>query len=662
MALYFYCLCFSSDPDSKTYLEKYPPFSYYHHQLEVTARNKATPMLALQPIQSELHLLKSKSPSCISTSSDKSEMTDQTIDKLATGEQDSQSISSSDGSPEQLRSHNAKGSDKDVDATDELSDVNENDGELVNDVSEDEETISNSELIPSSNLKLSPNAPHSKTSGLQASFAKSEFTENENEPNVSYSSYDGLYDRPQDCPSRPSSSYSNDSNHTNVEQNVDEWKRDGNADERDQWPSMVFQNPYSVKNEFSLDTHPCANAAYESQMKPENYANNIGYPAQNMMYDSSNMSNYGQEMQFSSGFRRPIPSCPRPHFHGYAMHQPMVDTNITTGRQMQGGFQYPAMQHTLVPRPPAYKSCHPPVIPPQFGLLNQTYNYGNNNLHQLNHPARARYSPYLRPYQPFSPNMTLFQQNMPTKFDKDVPTLTLKDLSGKKKQVVDNSAPKLMINTHATLAVNQTPMVPLHFEEFKEEPTGQDRKSEPDQEVSSSTMSHNAAKDTADNSTEKKPVLKKANETYRVSIIKAILSSSAGRLSLSEIYEKILEMQPIYRDSALAWKNAVRHNLSKSACFIKVGRTDVGRGFYWAIHPSCVEPFRRGDFDHRQAAKRIKNADRENGTSMPTRSTVRPAMRPTMPAVYQPMTSVPVGNMSYNNPALQIPYVPQYYP
>ncbi len=589
-------------------------------------------------------------------------MTDQTIDKLATGEQDSQSLSSSDGSPDQSPSSDFQGRYRENEITHESIDVDEN-NESLNDLSEDEETISNSELIPNSNLKHSPVASQEESGSFQASVVKSVYREKEKEPDLHSLGFAGLYDRSQDCPSHSSSNYSYDSNHTNKDHDAEmPWKSDINTNGAGQWPSRAFQNPYPVKTEWNTNTGSCANASYESQWKPENVANNVGHLSNDSMYNSMNTVSYQQEMHHSSGFGFQIPGFTQPHYPSYAVPPFVVDGNFSRDGQIQRPpLQYPHLMQTTTmgsfgPSPSsAYNSRCTPVIPPALGLFNQPYNYANNNLQPSNPPVQTNYSPYPRPHNPFNQNMTLFHQNIPTKFGKDVPTLTLQDLSSEKNRSAYNYAPKPVISTCSRARVVQTPMIPLQFRPNKIDSIEKDTKPHSDQEVSSSTTPRNTPKDDPDNPSVPKPVLKKANETYRVSIIKAILSSPAGKLSLAEIYEKILEMQPIYRDTTLSWKNAVRHNLSKSACFIKVGRTDIGRGFYWAIHPSCVQAFKKGDFDHRQAAKRIKYAEREN-----TKTT---ALRPAFPPIYQPMNSVPVGNnMRYNNPALQMPFAPQYYP
>ncbi len=104
---------------------------------------------------------------------------------------------------------------------------------------------------------------------------------------------------------------------------------------------------------------------------------------------------------------------------------------------------------------------------------------------------------------------------------------------------------------------------------------------------------------------------RKPTITYVAMIAQALLSAPEGRMSLSDIYDHIMENVPFYRTTTLAWRNAVRHNLSVNEAFIRAGRTDVGRGHYWAIHPSCVMQFYRGDYSRRKAASKVQQSQRE---------------------------------------------------
>lgn len=55
-----------------------------------------------------------------------------------------------------------------------------------------------------------------------------------------------------------------------------------------------------------------------------------------------------------------------------------------------------------------------------------------------------------------------------------------------------------------------------------------------------------------------------------------------------------------------SWRNSVRHNLSLNECFVKAGRSDNGKGHFWAIHPANLEDFSKGDYHRRRARRRIR--------------------------------------------------------
>jgi len=80
------------------------------------------------------------------------------------------------------------------------------------------------------------------------------------------------------------------------------------------------------------------------------------------------------------------------------------------------------------------------------------------------------------------------------------------------------------------------------------------------------------------------------------------MSSPENRLQLIDIYESVGAMFFPHGDrkGGRAWMNNVRHHLSVNDCFIKVDGGRRTRGSFWAIHPACVDDFRRGDFRRRR--------------------------------------------------------------
>ncbi|XP_075237850.1 uncharacterized protein LOC142334068 [Lycorma delicatula] len=73
--------------------------------------------------------------------------------------------------------------------------------------------------------------------------------------------------------------------------------------------------------------------------------------------------------------------------------------------------------------------------------------------------------------------------------------------------------------------------------------------------------------------------------SYASLIRLAISNAPQGKMTLSEIYQYIIQTFPYYRDANTGWKNSIRHNLSLNKCFTKVARPkdDPGKGSYWAI-------------------------------------------------------------------------------
>eukprot|EP00039_Didymoeca_costata_P008244 m.109480 g.109480 ORF g.109480 m.109480 type:complete len:272 (-) comp14003_c2_seq2:35-850(-) len=80
---------------------------------------------------------------------------------------------------------------------------------------------------------------------------------------------------------------------------------------------------------------------------------------------------------------------------------------------------------------------------------------------------------------------------------------------------------------------------------------------------------------------------KKPPYAYTFLIYHAIKDSGKDKVTLGEIYSKIMEDYAYYRarSNDTAWKNSIRHNLTMHKSFIKVPRTqgDSGKGGYWRV-------------------------------------------------------------------------------
>ncbi|KAJ8660227.1 hypothetical protein O0I10_004087 [Lichtheimia ornata] len=83
--------------------------------------------------------------------------------------------------------------------------------------------------------------------------------------------------------------------------------------------------------------------------------------------------------------------------------------------------------------------------------------------------------------------------------------------------------------------------------------------------------------------------------SYATLIRYAIQSSPDKKLTLSQIYQWVLERYPYYNTAGAGWKNSIRHNLSLNKSFVRVPRpvNEPGKGSYWTVDYAASETERR---------------------------------------------------------------------
>ncbi|XP_050069225.1 forkhead box protein O isoform X2 [Anopheles maculipalpis] len=131
-------------------------------------------------------------------------------------------------------------------------------------------------------------------------------------------------------------------------------------------------------------------------------------------------------------------------------------------------------------------------------------------------------------------------------------------------------------------------------ENFVEPETEPDSNKCSNQQLANTGSSNTQLQAAASSSSKKNSSRRNAwgNLSYADLITQAISSASESRLTLSQIYEWMVQNVPYFKDkgdstSSAGWKNSIRHNLSLHNRFMRVQNEGTGKSSWWMLNPDA---------------------------------------------------------------------------
>ncbi|KAL8693582.1 MAG: hypothetical protein Q9218_001624 [Villophora microphyllina] len=150
--------------------------------------------------------------------------------------------------------------------------------------------------------------------------------------------------------------------------------------------------------------------------------------------------------------------------------------------------------------------------------------------------------------------------------------------------------------------------------------------------------------------------LAKPNNSYVVLIYEALSNSTAGQMSLPQIYRAIERRYPYYKIKVqtTGWQSSVRHNLSQHPAFRKIERD--GKGWMWGLDPavSIEKEKKRRTTPPPGPPQTYYSGPQYSQASYPP----YPNLPGSIPYPFGPYPGLPVGQRPYAPPAHYAPPVP----